>query len=58
MKEKKNIWFMCQEILSRNMLILFSKPSLTQKEKLDLKTYNSSLLDICRISAGKKTKKH
>ena len=34
----------------------FSKPLFTQKEKLNLKTYNSTLLDIYRISAGEKLK--
>ena len=36
----------------------FSKPLFTQKEKLNLKTYNSTLLDIYRISVGEKTKKY
>ena len=35
----------------------FSKPLLTQKEKLSLKTYNSTLLDTYRISVGEKLKK-
>ena len=34
----------------------FSKPLFTQKEKLNLKTYNSTLLDIYRISVGEKLK--
>ena len=34
----------------------FFKPLFTQKEKLNLKTYNSTLLDIYRISVGEKLK--
>ena len=34
----------------------FSKSLFTQKEKLNLKTYNSTLLDIYRISVGEKLK--
>ena len=34
----------------------FSKPLFSQKKKLKLKTYNSTLLDIYRISVGAKLK--
>ena len=37
--------------------VFFSKPLFTQKENLNLKTYNSTLLDIYRISVGEKLKK-
>ena len=36
----------------------FSKPLFTGKEKLNLKTYNSTLLDIYGISVGEKLKTH
>ena len=36
--------------------VFFSKPLFTLKEKFNLKAYNSTLLDIYRISVGDKLK--
>ena len=47
-----NIW-----IFFYMFFFFFAKPLFTPKEKLDnLKTYNSTLLDIYRISVGEKLK--
>ena len=58
----KHLWLVTAYPISCYLKIgirsFFSKPLFTQKEKLNLKTYNSTLLDIYRISVGEKLKKH
>ena len=44
--------------LSWGSIFVFSKPLFTQKEKLNIKIYNSTLPNIYRISVGEKLKKH
>ena len=45
-------------MVSLYLILFFSKPLFRQKEKLNLKTYSSTLLDIYRISEGEKLKRH
>ena len=54
-KQKQSIWKAVWKE-SNWFFFFFSKPLFSQKEKLNLKTYNSTLLDICGISVGEKLK--